>query len=74
STSSTLLALRIKEREDKQQKWVPPPKQFGKLNTDGASRGNLRKAAMGGSGRTYDEKVTFMFVENLGTITNNVVE
>lgn len=59
---------------DRTRNWHPPPKDFGKVNTDGASRGNPGKASVGGIGRLSDGSPVFTFAENLGILSNNLAE
>ncbi|KAH9309494.1 hypothetical protein KI387_037405 [Taxus chinensis] len=63
-----------KNKVPKDGQWKNPSPVYGKLNTDGASRGNPGKAAMGGIGRDAEGGAQFLFAENLGSTTNNLAE
>lgn len=54
--------------------WQPPPASFLKLNFDKASMGDLGLASFEGVFRDDNGHIIHIYVGNLGTNTNNVVE
>jgi hypothetical protein len=54
--------------------WLAPPKDFIKLNFDGASKGNLRPAGYGIVFRNHNGHILLISVGYIGHSTNNVAE
>ncbi|KAL6493350.1 hypothetical protein OROGR_033109 [Orobanche gracilis] len=55
-------------------RWLKPPADWVKLNTDGAAKGNPGAAAAGGVVRNHHGKVLTCFWEFVGSRSNNFAE
>lgn len=55
-------------------KWLPPPSEYWKLNTDGSSQGNPGKAGAGGIIRNSDGGWVKGFQQSIGHATAIVAE
>lgn len=54
--------------------WIPPPTGFLKINFDGASRGNLGLAGIGGVLRDNRGEIQHIYSQSLGEGSNNEME
>jgi hypothetical protein len=54
--------------------WSPPQISFLKLNFDGASKGNPRKAGVGGVLRDSGGNIIRLYATSIGSTTNNATE
>lgn len=64
----------MKKKVHREGRWLPPPENFLKINTDGSSRGNLGPTGIGGVGRDWVGKTVFFFYIHKGQHANNFME
>ncbi|PKI54066.1 hypothetical protein CRG98_025560 [Punica granatum] len=57
-----------------QHRWIRPPEDFFKFNTDGSSRGNLGAVGAGGLLRDVDGRWIVGFAQNIGIATVTMAE
>ncbi|KAL4317675.1 hypothetical protein AHAS_Ahas15G0408800 [Arachis hypogaea] len=74
SLKRNYLIKRLKMKQEIHIRWVPPPKGWVKLNTDGSLQGNTRCAGCGGLVRNEDERWVAGFTCRIGSCTASTAE
>lgn len=65
---------RAKKKVQREGRWLLPPEDILKINTDGSSRSNPGPVGIGGVGRDMMGKVVFFFSIHQGQHANNFME